>query len=297
MREREEQLAHQRNMERMHEQELQLQLEYQRLEQQRAQQGPDQTQYNNGPVSSSYMSAPPPPERNSSYDIYSKAGIVPPNAGGGVYDSGLYGAGEPPRSSSASALRQPDNTNLYASGKKTVSFDSNLTTEYRDTRRYTSTTSTSSETSLYSNQDPSAAPYGQYPAGSGSISSPTDPEPFQRQYRPAPPATTTSHTSTTLLTNDVFDSTSMRTPDNTYDPRLAVGSTPGVVGTQEIYRDPRDRIAAQRTNGQNAKNPGPERMSFRDKMKMFAHEIGDGTPQDRAKISSAEYRIENGQPY
>ena len=70
-----------------------------------------------------------------------------------------------------------------------------------------------------------------------------------------------------------------------------VTSTPGVVGAQEVYRDPRDRIARQKAAD---KQPGavPERMSFRDKMKMFATEIGENTPVERPKISKAQREIE-----
>ena len=89
--------------------------------------------------------------------------------------------------------------------------------------------------------------------------------------------------------NDMYGG---RTPDNQEPPSLVVGATPGVVGAQEVYRDPRDRIAAQRRQ-HNQGGSIPERMSFRDKMKMFAAEAGEqNTPKERAKISRAQREIE-----
>ena len=73
---------------------------------------------------------------------------------------------------------------------------------------------------------------------------------------------------------------------------LTSGDTPGVVGGQEVYRDPRDRMLAEK--GLGARVPGSgERMSFRDKMRMFATEAGENTPQDRSKISNAQRRIDS----
>ena len=68
-------------------------------------------------------------------------------------------------------------------------------------------------------------------------------------------------------------------------------NTPGVIGAQEVYRDPRDRIAAYRQTN-NVITPEPQRMSFRDKMRMFAKEAGENTPQERSKISRAQQALE-----
>ncbi|XP_035207092.1 afadin-like isoform X1 [Stegodyphus dumicola] len=77
---------------------------------------------------------------------------------------------------------------------------------------------------------------------------------------------------------------------NTYNP----GNTPGVIGTQEVYRDPRQRIEAERTQQVGTtKNPGPEKLTFKEKMKMFAQEVGEPeTPKDKVKISRAQRDIE-----
>ena len=232
---------------------------------------------------------PAPPERRSSYDIANQHNLrsgptgmppgpyeVPPNAP------------QTPRSLNNSALRQAETP---SSAKKSVSFDSNLATEISDIQPYGST---STENSLYQQQQQQ----GQRPqsdqvyvyrgSSSGSSTSDPPPTPFQRpNYGQGTP----SHN------NEVFD---QRTPTNQGpESTLVPGPTPGVVGAQEVYRDPRDRIAAQKANNQGNRNPGPERMSFRDKMSMFAKEAGEQyTPKEKQKTSRAQRVIEvdlNGQ--
>lgn len=79
-----------------------------------------------------------------------------------------------------------------------------------------------------------------------------------------------------------------------------VASTPGVIGAQEVYRDPRQRIERQRALQQPSRPPGPEKLTFREKMRMFARETGEEhTPRDKMKISRAQREIEttlNGVP-
>ncbi|XP_043225985.1 afadin-like isoform X3 [Amphibalanus amphitrite] len=76
---------------------------------------------------------------------------------------------------------------------------------------------------------------------------------------------------------------------------LNVVSTPGVIGAQEVYRDPRTRRLAQLENSHQrpAGSPLPERLSFKEKMKMFAVESGEpGTPNQRSTSSSRQREIE-----
>ncbi|KAK3576959.1 hypothetical protein CHS0354_005964 [Potamilus streckersoni] len=68
-------------------------------------------------------------------------------------------------------------------------------------------------------------------------------------------------------------------------------NTPSVIGAQEVYRDPRARIEAKMAN--QGKNMGSDRMSFRDKMKYFAAEAGETTPQGRTRASKAQRAIES----
>jgi afadin len=67
-------------------------------------------------------------------------------------------------------------------------------------------------------------------------------------------------------------------------------STPGVIGSQEVYRDPRlKRLAEQQQQQKTQLKPGPEKLTFQEKMKMFALESGEqATPKDKSKISKAQ---------
>lgn len=70
-------------------------------------------------------------------------------------------------------------------------------------------------------------------------------------------------------------------------------ATPGVIGAQEVYRDPRARRLAEQAQ-QKPQTPVPEKLSFKEKMKMFAMETGEaGTPKDKSKISRAQREIDN----
>ncbi|XP_043275722.1 uncharacterized protein cno isoform X2 [Venturia canescens] len=74
------------------------------------------------------------------------------------------------------------------------------------------------------------------------------------------------------------------------------GATPGVIGAQEVYKDPRQKRLAEKQKQQQNSQLGevPEKLSFKEKMKMFAMETGeDGTPRDKVKISRAQRDIDN----
>lgn len=48
-------------------------------------------------------------------------------------------------------------------------------------------------------------------------------------------------------------------------------NTPNVIGSQEVYRDPRERIREEKMKTQAPRAvQGPEKLSFKEKMKMFA---------------------------
>jgi afadin len=71
------------------------------------------------------------------------------------------------------------------------------------------------------------------------------------------------------------------------------GNTPGVIGAQEVYRDPRMRRLAEQQQKQQAAAPKPEKLTFKEKMKMFAMESGEvETPKDKVKVSSKQREIE-----
>ncbi|XP_072940435.1 uncharacterized protein cno isoform X4 [Epargyreus clarus] len=72
----------------------------------------------------------------------------------------------------------------------------------------------------------------------------------------------------------------------------AVTHTPGVIGAQEVYRDPRARRLAE-AQARAPAAPVPEHLSFKEKMKMFALESGEAsTPKDKVKISRAQRDID-----
>lgn len=74
------------------------------------------------------------------------------------------------------------------------------------------------------------------------------------------------------------------------DQLLLTGSTPGVIGAQEVYRDPRlRRLAEQQQQQKTQLKPGPEKLTFQEKMRMFALESGEpAQPKDKSKISKAQ---------
>lgn len=203
---------------------------------------------------------PSPPERWSSYDLYKDASA---SAYSGLphepVPAGIQQMAPPRLQSNSSVLRQPDQP---GSGKKSVSFNDTLATEIHAYSRFDSTSS--AEASNFS-------PGPQQGYTNSYIDS-------SSQYSQATPDKAQS---------ELLD---QRTPENMYNPHLVPGPTPGVVGAQEVYRDPRDRIAAAKA--MPLKQPGPERMSFRDKMKMFAHEAGESTPKEKVKLSRAQHWIE-----
>lgn len=71
-------------------------------------------------------------------------------------------------------------------------------------------------------------------------------------------------------------------------------TTPGVIGAQEVYKDPRTKRLAEQAQQQKLAAPIPEKLTFKEKMKMFAMETGEaGTPKDKSKISRAQREIDN----
>jgi afadin len=68
-----------------------------------------------------------------------------------------------------------------------------------------------------------------------------------------------------------------------------------VIGTQEVYRDPRSRRLAQEQERKisGPKQPDGAKLSFQEKMKLFAQEAGEKTPRDKAKISKAQREIDD----
>ena len=224
---------------------------------------------------------PPPPERKSSYDVYNKSGTGSnlSSAAAGLYDgqntSKFPSAPGPAWSYQPPPGQQPppqlDMNN--SPSKKSVSFNQDPVSEVRVQRRFTE--SISSDTSFQ-------------PQSPGT---PQQDTPFQA-YMPSnngpPPPTSQYNPANTGANNN----NNQRTPEpKGHPPQFVTGDTPGVVGAQEVYRDPRDRMLAAKRG--TTPPQSVERMSFRDKMKMFATEIGEQTPPDKSKSSLVQQRIES----
>lgn len=59
-----------------------------------------------------------------------------------------------------------------------------------------------------------------------------------------------------------------------------------------IYSDPRQRLLLEQQQ-KKSEAPIPEKLTFKEKMKMFALESGeDNTPKDKLKISRAQRDID-----
>lgn len=94
-----------------------------------------------------------------------------------------------------------------------------------------------------------------------------------------------------MLANTPPKSSASSSGSTNIDQLLLTGiSTPGVIGSQEVYRDPRlKRLAEQQQQQKTQLKPGPEKLTFQEKMKMFALESGEqATPKDKSKISKAQ---------
>lgn len=93
------------------------------------------------------------------------------------------------------------------------------------------------------------------------------------------------------------DNVVFSTPEQSLSPdRYRVSeNTPTVIGAQEVYRDPRSRINAQKEaqGGGIGSKKATDRMSFREKMKFFATEAGEDTPKYKPKASKTLRNIEN----
>ncbi|XP_078617984.1 afadin-like isoform X12 [Branchiostoma floridae x Branchiostoma japonicum] len=92
-----------------------------------------------------------------------------------------------------------------------------------------------------------------------------------------PPSSTASYHSSASSSSspshkpDDFSSPANSQGLNTYNTSVA-GTTPGIIGAQEVYRDPVMRKKAEKkAQAMEAakKKPGPEKLSFKDRMKMF----------------------------
>lgn len=126
-------------------------------------------------------------------------------------------------------------------------------------------------------------------AGQVSPVNNTSYQPFQRAYTPPEPQSM-SRTNYSQSQSVPVSSVPSPTVNNNDIKYRTQENTPTVIGSQEIYRDPRSRIEAKMAN-KNKQNA--DRLSFRDKMKFFAQEAGENTPKEKPKASTSQRRIES----
>ncbi|WAR06935.1 AFAD-like protein, partial [Mya arenaria] len=112
-------------------------------------------------------------------------------------------------------------------------------------------------------------------------------QPFQRAYMPPAEQARTSYSPSQSVPVSSVSSPTVNNNDVKYRTQE---NTPTVIGSQEVYRDPRSRIEAKMAN-KNKQNT--DRLSFRDKMKFFASEAGENTPKEKPKASTSQRRIES----
>jgi afadin len=93
----------------------------------------------------------------------------------------------------------------------------------------------------------------------------------------------------------LLNSSSLALDGSRYDFNKSTGYTPSVIGAQEVYRDPRQKRLqkAEDEKAEKTKRDGAK-LSFQEKMKLFAVEAGEKTPnRDKAKISRAQRELED----
>ncbi|KAL4233546.1 Mllt4p [Mactra antiquata] len=116
-------------------------------------------------------------------------------------------------------------------------------------------------------------------------------QPFQRAYTPPEPQNMSRTNYSQSQSVPPVSSVSSPAVNNNNDVKYRTQeNTPTVIGSQEIYRDPRSRIEAKMAN---KNKQSADRLSFRDKMKFFAQEAGENTPKEKPKASTSQRRIES----
>jgi len=80
----------------------------------------------------------------------------------------------------------------------------------------------------------------------------------------------------------------------------ATGHTPSVIGAQEVYRDPRMKMMAQKKAEEEERKSSVTKardgakLSFQEKMELFA--ASNGATREKAKISKAQREIDGENP-
>ena len=81
------------------------------------------------------------------------------------------------------------------------------------------------------------------------------------------------------------------------DPDAPTGNTPGVIGAQEVYRDPRSKREVQQHSQTGDRGGAGDRLSFKDKMKIFDGEAGENLSGQRPKLGKLQRALEESLSY
>ncbi|KIH68565.1 PDZ/DHR/GLGF domain protein [Ancylostoma duodenale] len=94
---------------------------------------------------------------------------------------------------------------------------------------------------------------------------------------------------------DMYERKSVQFKETVSKKETEILDSPSIYGTNEIYRDPRQQRLNELQERQETHARVPDGLGFRDKMRMFATQLGEGTPKSRYSASSAERQIQNEQ--
>lgn len=111
--------------------------------------------------------------------------------------------------------------------------------------------------------------------------------------------TSSNETSSNTLSNGSANSSGFTLQDidevlgsTTAEASNLLPNTPNVIGSQEVYRDPRERIRQEKMKTQAPRTvQGPEKMSFKEKMKMFAMTEAANAAAANGERSSSSSRV------
>ncbi|KAJ1349106.1 hypothetical protein KIN20_004555 [Parelaphostrongylus tenuis] len=104
-----------------------------------------------------------------------------------------------------------------------------------------------------------------------------------------------STTRENISSGDVYERKSFQNRETVSLKETEILDSPSIYGTNEIYRDPRQQRLNELQERQETQSQVPDGMGFRDKMRMFATQLGEGTPKTRYSASSAERQIRTDQ--
>jgi len=222
------------------------------------------------------LDAPPPPQRGSSYDSFSQH--QQRNSFRGSSSENF----PPPPSAAALNASLPSalkNWQEPKEAKKSVSFNTQMNTYKERTPQQSVSSYKSPEGSQSSETGGMMDPHTMDPP---APLTPGDSDVFDPSTLPSPPPPheASSPSSNGPQAPQAYNSTK---------------TTPNVIGAQEVYRDPRSRIAAQRASAAAPlrASPGKDRLSFSEKMKFFAAEAGDEDVKNKPRASRTLRTIES----